>query len=75
MANSLSPRHPDNITKTVGDTGVTGFLNFVRRPVFYRTRRFGNLFCFRPQVRTWEALTLRVPLERANLSHWTFRTL
>jgi hypothetical protein len=35
--------------------GITEFLDFAHRPVFYkkhyRTQRFGNRMCFRPQVR------------------------
>jgi hypothetical protein len=35
-----------------------------------RKQRFGNWFCFRPQLKG-EIPTLLGPLERANLSHWT----
>jgi hypothetical protein len=34
-------------------------------------KRFGNLLCFRLQVKLWKALTLLGPLEGANLIHWT----
>jgi hypothetical protein len=27
------------------------FLDFFHRPVFQKTRRFGNWICFRPQVK------------------------
>jgi hypothetical protein len=30
---------------------ITGFLDFFHCLVFYRTRRFGNCICFRPQVK------------------------
>jgi hypothetical protein len=36
-----------NIYKT---EGISGFLDFIHRPVFERTRRFGNWICFRPQL-------------------------
>jgi hypothetical protein len=35
----------------------------------WKTQRFGNWICFRPQVR--EDTTQLGPLERANLNHWT----
>jgi hypothetical protein len=48
------------------------FLDFFHRPVFQKTRRFGNLICFRPQVKVGEKTPTQVgPLERANLNHWT----
>jgi hypothetical protein len=31
--------------------GISGFLDFIHRPVFEGTRRFGNWICFRPQVK------------------------
>jgi hypothetical protein len=34
----------------------------------YKTQRFGNWICFRPEVRG-ETPTLSGPLERANLNH------
>jgi hypothetical protein len=30
------------------------FLDFFHRPVFQKTRRFGNWICFRPQVKVVE---------------------
>jgi hypothetical protein len=30
--------------------GISGFLDFIHRPVFEGTRHFGNWICFRPQV-------------------------
>jgi hypothetical protein len=44
---------------------VTGFLNFVHRPVFWRTRRFGKWIYIRPQLKMWDIPTLLSPLERA----------
>jgi hypothetical protein len=32
-------------------SGISGFLDFIHRPVFEGTRRFGNWICFRPQVK------------------------
>jgi hypothetical protein len=29
--------------------GISEFLDFIHRPVFEGTRRFGNWICFRPQ--------------------------
>jgi hypothetical protein len=37
-----------NISKA---QGISGFLDFIHRPVFEGTRRFGNWICFRPQVK------------------------
>jgi hypothetical protein len=31
--------------------GISGFLDFIHRPVFEGTRRLGNWICFRPQVK------------------------
>jgi hypothetical protein len=48
------------------------FLDFSHRPVFQKTRRFGNWICFRPQVKVGEKTPTQLgPLERANLNHWT----
>jgi hypothetical protein len=47
------------------------FLDFFNRPVFKKTRRFGNWICFRPQVKLGEKTPTQLgPLERANLNHW-----
>jgi hypothetical protein len=47
------------------------FLDFFHRPVFQKTRRFGNWICFRPQVKVGEKTPTQLgPLERANLNHW-----
>jgi hypothetical protein len=46
-------------------------LDFVHFPAFWRTQRFGNLICFRPQVNGWETPALLGPLETGNLDHWT----
>jgi hypothetical protein len=35
----------------------------------YKTQRFENFICFRPQVRD-KTLNQLDPLERANLNHW-----
>jgi hypothetical protein len=44
------------------------------RLVFYRTRRFGNGICFRPQVKVGQKTPTQLgPLERANLNHWWLR--
>jgi hypothetical protein len=46
------------------------FLDFFHRPVFQKTRRFGNWICFRPQVKVGEKTPTQLgPLERANLNH------
>jgi hypothetical protein len=37
---------------------ITGFLDFVHLLVFYGTKRFGNLICFRPQVMWWDTSIL-----------------
>jgi hypothetical protein len=47
---------------------MTGFSDFVHRPVFYKTQRFGKWICFRPQVRG-ETPNLLGPLERADWSN------
>jgi hypothetical protein len=47
--------------------GITAFLDSVHRPVFWRTQRFGNWICFRPQLRGWEISTLLCPLEKLTL--------
>jgi hypothetical protein len=45
------------------------FLDFFHRPVFQKTRRFGNWICFRPQVKVGEKTPTQLgPLERANLN-------
>jgi hypothetical protein len=47
------------------------FLDFFHRPVLQKTRRFGNWFCFRPQVKVGEKTPTQLgPLERVNLNHW-----
>jgi hypothetical protein len=58
---SMSPK--------TGHFRITGFLDFVHRPVFKnkRTQRFGNWICFRPKVGKKIATLLR-PLERSNLN-------
>jgi hypothetical protein len=33
---------------------ISGYLDFIRRPVFEGTRRFGNWICFRPEVKKGE---------------------
>jgi hypothetical protein len=52
--------------------GISGFLDFIHRPVFEGTRRFGNWICFRPQVKGGRKKTPTQlgPLQRANLNHW-----
>jgi hypothetical protein len=51
------------------------FLDFFNRPVFQKTRRFGNWICFRPQVKVGEKTPTQLgPLERANLNHFYLRT-
>jgi hypothetical protein len=47
---------------------ITGFFNFVHRPVFYTTQNFGNLICFGTQVRG-ETPTLFGPIEKADFSY------
>jgi hypothetical protein len=43
------------------------FLDFFHRPVFQKTRRFGNWICFRPQVKVGEKTPTQLgPLVRAN---------
>jgi hypothetical protein len=50
--------------------GISGFLDFIHRLVFEGTRRFGNLICFRPQVKEGKKTPTQLgPLERANLNH------
>jgi hypothetical protein len=45
------------------------FLQFLDRPVFQKTRRFGNSICFRPQVKVGEKTPAQLgPLERARSS-------
>jgi hypothetical protein len=55
-----------NLTGDEGDDQITlwltGFLDFIHRLVFLRTQRFGNLICFRPQMKVWEAPTFSGPL-------------
>jgi hypothetical protein len=53
----------------VYDTGITGFLDFVYRPVFERTGRHNSSETFLPQMKGED--TLLGPLEGANLNHWT----
>jgi hypothetical protein len=55
------------------DTELLGFWAFsiVRNSREYKTRRFGNWICFRPQVKGEKTPTQLGPLERANLNHWT----
>jgi hypothetical protein len=49
------------------------FLDFFHRPVFQKTRRFGNWIWFRPQVKVGEKKPTQLgPLQRANLNHWTW---
>jgi hypothetical protein len=31
--------------------GISGFMDFIHRPVFEGTQHFGNWMCFRPQVK------------------------
>jgi hypothetical protein len=40
--------------------------------VFWRAQHFGNWNCLHSHVKGWGAHSLLGPLERANLSHWTF---
>jgi hypothetical protein len=55
--------------KTILYTQLLGFWTFFHRLVFYRTRRFGNWICFRPQVKVGEkTFTQLGHLERANLN-------
>jgi hypothetical protein len=52
--------------------GISGFLDFIHRPVFEGTRRFGNWICFHPQVKGGNKTPTQLgPLERANLKYWT----
>jgi hypothetical protein len=47
------------------------FLDFFHRPVFQKTRRFGNWICLRHQMKVGEKTPIQLgPLERANLNHW-----
>jgi hypothetical protein len=47
------------------------FLDFIHRPAFEGTRRFGNWICFRPQVKGGKKTSTQLgPSERANLNHW-----
>jgi hypothetical protein len=51
------------------------FLDFFHRPVFQKTRRFGNWICFRPQVKVGNKTPTHSqlgPLERANLKRRVF---
>jgi hypothetical protein len=53
---------------TITTHRITVFLDFFHHLVFYRTRRFGNWICFRPQVKVGEKTSTQLgPLERANL--------
>jgi hypothetical protein len=46
------------------------FLDIFHRPVFQKTRRFGNWICFRPQVKVEEKTPTQLgPLERGKLNH------
>jgi hypothetical protein len=48
------------------------FSGIFHRPVFQKTRRFGNWICFRPQMKAGEKTPTQLgPLERANLNQWT----
>jgi hypothetical protein len=48
------------------------FLDFFHRPVFKKTRRFGNWICLRSRAKVEEKTPTQLgPLERANLNHWT----
>jgi hypothetical protein len=42
--------------------GISGFLDFIHRPVFEGTRRFGNWICFRPQVKGGKKTTTQLGL-------------
>jgi hypothetical protein len=46
--------------------GISGFLDFIHRPVFEGIRRFGNWICFCPQVKGGEEDTYSVgPLRKS----------
>jgi hypothetical protein len=50
-----------------GIHGISGFLDSIHRPVFEKTRRFGNSICFRPQVKWGKKTPTQLgPLERNN---------
>jgi hypothetical protein len=52
--------------------GISGFLDFIHRPMFEGTRRFGNWICFLPQVKGGKKTPTQLdPLERATLNHWS----
>jgi hypothetical protein len=52
---------------------ISGFLDFIHRPVFEGTWRFGNWICFRLQVKRGKKTPTQLgPFERANHNHWTF---
>jgi hypothetical protein len=51
--------------KYVEPYGISGFLDFIHRPVFEGTRRFGKWICFRPQVKGGKKTPTQLgPLER-----------
>jgi hypothetical protein len=61
------PQHEQQKTE-----GISGFLDFIHRPVFEGTRRFGNRICFRPQVKRGKKTPSQLGTsDRANLNHWT----
>jgi hypothetical protein len=50
---------------------ISEFLAFAHRPVFRRTHCFGKCICLRLQISGWETRAQVLPLEIANLKHWT----
>jgi hypothetical protein len=60
----------------VYNTELLGFwtLSIVRYFRNYKTQRFGNWTCFRPQVRGEGTYSVGL-LERSKLNHWTSSTL
>jgi hypothetical protein len=50
--------------------GITGFLDFVHRQVFWRTQSLGICICFRRQASGRETPTLWSPFEGDILNHW-----
>jgi hypothetical protein len=59
MANLLPPRHPENITKSVGEIGNSGFLGLSIAQYSTEHDVSENWMCFSPQVRGWETLSFR----------------
>jgi hypothetical protein len=55
------------------DTGNYWVFGLCPSSVIVKSTAFRKLICFRPYMRGWETPTQSVPLERANLSHWTVR--